>query len=86
MQIKLLNTLTKRVYYIDNLVENPNSTDFFYCFDIKLPDDIVEGEYILTLYNDGYKVAESVAQVGDYTPDNTTYNNKEEDAFVVYEG
>lgn len=83
-QLKLQNTLTKQVFYLDNLQENLNSSDLFYCFTISLPNSINDGEYNYTLFDDGKECAEGLLQVGDYEAPTTTYNNKEE--IVEYNG
>lgn len=86
MTLKLINCLTKKVYFIENLEENYRSSDLFYCFDIKLPEDIVEGEFNYVLLDDDVALVEGVLQVGDYEPERVSYNNKEVNGYTVYEG
>lgn len=86
LTLKLVNNLTKKSYIIDNLVENANSTDIFYCLDIQLPEGILDGEYTYFLYQDGYLLVQGICQIGDYTPNNTTYNNNNERETIVYNG
>ena len=57
----------------------------FYCFDISLPADIQDGEYEYILLDDDSEVVRGLCQVGDYEPNNTTYNNND-DEIVVYNG
>ena len=86
MDIHLINNLSKSRYIIENLEENYRSSDLFYCFDILLPEGLVDGEYTLILFDDGVKVVETIAQVGDYEPERVSYNNKEVNGYTVYEG
>lgn len=84
MSIKLINNLTKAVIFLDNLIENANSTDLFYCFDIQLPENVTDGEYAFILYDDGYAVANGLCQIGDYEPIRESYNNDTENGYIVY--
>lgn len=84
MTLKLINCLTKQVYFIENLVENSKSTDLFYCFDLKLEEDLPEGEYNYILMDDSVEVVQGILQIGDYVPEKQTYNNSNET--IVYEG
>lgn len=85
MTIKLLNRLTNRVYWFENLKENALSTDMFYCLDIKLDEGMDDGEYQYFLFDDGVEVAKGILMIGDFQPENTTYNN-DEDTTIVYNG
>ena len=85
LTLKLVNNLTKKSYIIDNLVENANSTDIFYCLDIQLPADILDGEYTYFLYQDGYLLVQGICQIGDYTPEQTRFNNDSNEV-IVFEG
>lgn len=86
MTIKLVNTLTNRVYFLENLQENANSTDMFYCFDIQLPEDMVDGEYEYYLFDDGYELVRGLCIVGDYEPVHNTFNNNTENGYIVFNG
>lgn len=85
LTLKLVNNLTKKVYIFDNLSENANATDIFYCIDLQLQPDMPDGEYNYFLYNDGYELVRGIAQIGDYTPENTTYR-KNNNETIVYNG
>ena len=85
MDIHLVNNLTKTKYILENLEENYRSTDLFYAFDIKLPEGMVDGEYTMYLYDDGVLMVQCLAQVGNYVPEKTSYDNKEENGYIVYE-
>ena len=84
MLIQLINNLTKTKYNFDNLTDNSQATDLFFCLDISLEPDMVDGEYTLILFDDGYEVFRGICQIGDYNPVNTTYNNN--DQTIVYNG
>lgn len=84
LTLKLVNNLTKKVYIFDNLSENANATDIFYCIDLQLQPDMPDGEYNYFLYQDGYLLVQGICQIGDYTPENTRFNNDEE--VIVFEG
>lgn len=60
----------------------------FYTFDITLPQNMADGEYTYTLYDEQDVVkATGLLQVGEYTPEKTTYNNdaiKEQNGYVQY--
>ena len=85
MTIKLVNTLTNKAYYLENLQENANSTDMFYCFDIQLPEGMVDGEYEYFLYDDGYELVKGLCIIGDFEPNSDTYHNNNSET-IVYNG
>lgn len=85
LMLKLVNNLTKTNYIFDNLSENANATDIFYCIDLQLQPEMPDGEYEYYLYDDGYELVRGLAQIGDYTPENTIYNNNGEQT-IVYNG
>lgn len=84
LTLKLVNNLTKKVYIFDNLSENANATDIFYCINLQLQPDMPDGEYNYFLFDDGYELVKGLCIIGDYTPENTTYNNNTET--IVYNG
>lgn len=84
MEIHLINNLTKVKYIFENLEDNYRSTDLFYAFDIKLESGMPDGEYTLILFEDGVKMVETLAQIGDYVPERTSYNNENENGYIVY--
>lgn len=85
MTVKLVNTLTNKAYFLENLQENANSTDMFYCFDIQLSEGMVDGEYEYFLYDDGYELVKGLCIIGDFEPNNTTYR-KNNGETIVYNG
>lgn len=85
MSIKLINNLTKAVIFLENLTENANSTDLFYCFDIQLPEGVDDGEYAFILYDDGYAVANGLCQIGEFLGNRKSYNNDTDKPFIVYD-
>ena len=58
----------------------------FYCFDIQLPSEIVDGEYEYFLYDDGYELVKGLCIVGNYEPVNKTFNNNQRDNIIVFNG
>lgn len=85
MVLKIVNCLTKQVFFIENLEENYRSSDLFYCFDIKLPEGLNDGEYEYVLYDDGVQLVSGILQIGDYEVEKTSYNNNEDNGYIVYE-
>lgn len=87
--LKLVNNLTKSEFTLRDL-DDKETSNLFYTFDITLPEGLVDGEYGYTLYDDMDRVvATGLLQVGDYTPSNTTYENntiKEENGYITYGG
>lgn len=83
MILKLTNNLTKTEYQFN--VEDKYSSTMFFSFDIVLPDGIKDGEYSYQLLDDkGVEVATGLAQIGEYTPKKTTYENNKK--IVQYNG
>ena len=87
--LKLVNNLTKSEITIDSLTDKETS-NLFYTFDIIIPGGMVDGEYSYTLYDDKDKVlATGLLQVGDFKPENTTYEQdtiKQENGYITYGG
>lgn len=84
MVLKIVNCLSKQAYFFENLTDNAKSTDLFYCFDIKLPEGLNDGEYEYVLYDDGVQLVSGILQIGDYVPERTSYNNENENGYIVY--
>lgn len=84
MLLKLVNNLTHLTINLDNLQPNLNSSDLFYAFTVSLPENVPDGEYTYTLYDDSYALVRGLATVGDYEQERTTYNN--ENQTIVYGG
>ena len=88
MTLKLINNLTKKEYELTNLADL-NMSRLFYTFDITFPANMDDGEYSYTLYDGDVVKATGLLQVGDYTPEKTTYENneiKEQNGYVQYRG
>lgn len=83
MTLKLTNNLTKASMTFD--VEDKNVSGLYYVVDIQLQSRVDEGEYTYQLYDKEKMVAHGLLQVGDYKPENTTYNNGKQD-YIVYGG
>lgn len=82
MVLKLYNTLDKKSYeFIVNDIGNSNIN---YKVNLKLDDDMADGEYEFKLFNNNKLVSRGLAQVGDYKPQTTTYT-KTEDGYIQYE-
>lgn len=85
MVLKLRNNLTKKEYTFDNLVDQMTSR-LFYTLDITLFEDMDDGEYAYTLYDEGVVKATGLLQVGDYKPQNNTYTAQTHDGYIQYNG
>ena len=84
MLLKLTNNLTKTE--MDFQVTDKQQSGMYYVFDIQLETEAVEGEYTYELFDeDNNKVATGLLQIGDYVPENKTYNNDEK-TYIVYGG
>lgn len=73
MQIVLTNNTTNfsRIY-MD--VEDTSNNPLFYCFEIDT-EGLVDGEYLLKLYDDNnYEVTSNILKIGDFTSNKITYN------------
>ena len=82
MVLKLYNTLDKKSYeFIVNDIGNSNIN---YKVNLKLDDDMADGEYEFKLFNNNKLVSRGLAQIGDYKPQTTTYT-KTEDGYIQYE-
>ena len=82
MKIKLINNLTKVEY--DLPVSDNKVSAKYWNFNLTLPDGIQDGEYSYQVYDDdNISIASGLAQIGDYTPIKTEYNEKEE--YITYD-
>lgn len=82
MVLKLVNNVSKKEYSFD-VVDN-NLSQIFYNFNITLPEGTDDGEYTYRLYDGTTVLATGLLQVGDYTPQRTTYN-KDKHEFIQYQ-
>ncbi len=80
-RIRLENTVTHQIY--EQQVEDLNNGDkLYYNFGINTVD-LVDGEYILTLFDaDGNVLAEDLLRIGDFNPDTIQYT-KGENTFIA---
>lgn len=88
MTLKLINNLTKKEYELTNL-EDLSMSRIFYTFDVIFPAGMDDGEFSYTLYDGDVVKATGLLQVGNYTPEKTTYENnpiKEQNGYVQYTG
>lgn len=80
MYLKLKNKITKEEILIDELVDNMIS-NFFYNFDISLPNNTKDGEYEYQLVDDDEEeekvIARGLAIIGNYIPEIKEFNNTE---------
>lgn len=81
MILKLTNNLTKSTTNYD--VMDMYSSEIFFHFNIKLGEDMIDGEYTYELFDGEKKVAEGVLQIGDYKASTTVFN-KEKKTYKVY--
>ena len=88
MNLILTNNLTKTEYKLTNL-EDLSMSRIFYTFDVIFPAGMDDGEYTYRLYDGDKLKATGLLQVGNYTPEKTTYENnpiKEQNGYVQYTG
>lgn len=73
MQIKLThNTTNFSRIYMD--IEDKSNNPLFYEFELDT-NGLVDGEYILILYDDNNtELSSTIVKIGDYTSTRTTYN------------
>ena len=83
-KITLFNRFTKETIELSDL-DNVSDNDFFYVFEGIDLSDIIDGEYILTLYNDDNVAIETMLAVcGDYQKEINSYQNQNNER-KVYE-
>ena len=83
MTLKLTNSVSKKEYLF--AVEDTNSSIFYFNFNLKLTEDIDDGEYAYVLSDDeGNECARGLIQIGDYVPEKTEYENKK--TYTIYNG
>lgn len=85
-KLKIQNNLTKSKYIIENLTDlMANSVN--YVFDIVLPDNLDNGEYNFSLFNDEEAlVATGLLQIGSYEAPKTAYTAQTINGYTQYEG
>lgn len=84
MELTLKNNVTKQEIVLTGLTDNGTNA-LFYQFTIALPADVLDGEYTYCLMNGQTELARGIVQIGQYTPEKTTYN-KENNGYIVYGG
>lgn len=84
MQIKLThNTTNFSRIYMD--IEDSSNNPLFYEFNLNTVG-LVDGEYILILYDDNNtELSSTIVKIGDYTTSRTTYN-VEKKKYRTYNG
>ena len=88
MRLKITNNLTKAVTNFDNL-ENIDVSRIFYCFEIRLPEGMADGEYTYELFDGTEIKATGLLQIGEYVPEKKNYNGdiiKEQNGYKQYNG
>lgn len=84
MKVKLINNTTKEEYEINELKDNLKS-NFFYSFNIQLPENMLDGEYTYYLFDGDKETARGLVQIGDYERKTIQHNN-EKKGYVTYNG
>ena len=81
--IKLENTVTHQIYQYE-VNDNNEGRKLFYEFNVNTLE-LVDGEYLLTLYDeDGNVLSEDVLKIGDYKP-NTLQYSKGDNTYIAIE-
>lgn len=76
MKLILKNEITKEEIVLDELVDSKVS-NFFFNFNIELPDNTKDGEYHYQLLDNDKKLASGLVIIGDYVPEIKEFNNTE---------
>lgn len=85
MKLTLKNNVTKQEIVLTGLTDIGTSA-LFYQFNIALPNtDILDGEYTYCLKEGQTELARGLVQIGQYTPEKTTYQ-KEHNGYITYNG
>ena len=83
MTLKLTHQVSHKEYLYT--VEDTNTSIFYWNFNLKLAEDIDDGEYAYVLSDDeGNECARGLIQIGDYVPEKTEYENKK--TYTIYNG
>lgn len=86
MRLKLVSNLTKIEYEFTGLTDTLESR-MFYSLELGLPENIADGEYSYTLYDDdNVSVATGLCQIGDYTPNKKEYTQENKQQYIQYNG
>lgn len=84
MELKLTNSVSKKEYKYT--VEDTNTSIYYWNFNLKL-DNMDDGEYVYVLSDDeGNECARGLLQIGNYKPEKTEYENKNDNGYIVYGG
>ena len=73
MLLKLRNTTTSKEY--SYIVEDKKDSNMFYHFIFNL-DDMDEGEYEYTLFEENAPIVKGLLRYGDYKMENKVYNGQ----------
>ena len=82
MLLKLYNNLDKTTYLFQ--VNDYGNSNINYKINIKLMQNMQDGEYSYKLYDNNKLVSRGLMQIGDYKPETTTYK-KTEGGYIQYE-
>lgn len=86
LRLELTNNTTKTITNYD--VIDYFSSNIFFHFELKLSDDMIDGEYSYKLYDGECLVASGLLQIGDYKAEVKEYkeNKNKEKTYKVYNG
>ena len=84
MELVLENRVSKQQTVITGLTDLCTNA-LFYQFNINLPQVMLEGEYEYQLMDGEDILARGILQIGDYTPQNHTYQENN-NTYIVYNG
>ena len=73
LSIQLQNTVTKQVYEFSDVEDKNNGKKLFYKFNLNLTD-VPEGEYEVTLYEDGEVIKKELLKLGDFNNKGIQYS------------
>lgn len=85
MKLILKSTITSKEIELN--VTDIEDKKLYYHFKDTIPNDVDEGEYSYTLYDDNDTiVATGIARIGDYKTNNQVYNNTTKKERKQYNG
>lgn len=82
MTLKLINSVSKKEY--SYVVEDTKTSVYYFNFNLKLENVLDEGQYDYFLLEGDDILARGIAQIGEFKPEKTEYENKK--TYITYNG
>ena len=84
MTLKLYSLLDKQSYTFS--VNDENDSRIYCHFRLTLSPNMPDGLYRYTLEDENKIISQGLAQIGDYTPNNTVYTGNTSNGYIQYNG